>query len=142
MKKKSTKVATATHKMVDPNDPFRYGYKQQPHSGGQSFDQNGEVHTMPGMAPTIQELIEASNRGTAVRIDQRLSYPEHEDDHLYDPTDLSDLDLMKLQIEEINAKKSDAGASSSDGETQETEVSANKQTSAAESSQEPQTDSN
>ncbi len=139
MKKKSTKPAPAApHKMVDPNDPFRYGYKQQPHNGGQSFDQNGEVHTMPGMAPTIQELVEASNRGTAVLIDQRLNYPEHEDDHLYDPTDLSDLDLMKLQIEEINAKKSDVGAQS-DGETKDKEVSANKQTT-QESSQEPETD--
>jgi hypothetical protein len=126
MKKKSNKLPNPSA-VVNPADPFRYGYHQQPHSGGQSFDQNGEVHTMPGMAPTIQDLVEASNRGTAVRIDQRLSYPEHEDDHLYDPTDLSDLDAMKLQIEEINKKKSEARAQS-DGGTKDKEVSSAQQT--------------
>lgn len=76
---------------------------------GYYFQYNPKIHsqlctgkkiTQPNMSKTVKQMVELSNRGLLVPIDNRLQYPDQEDDTLINVYDLSDIDnLKRIQIE-------------------------------------------
>jgi hypothetical protein len=76
--------------------------------------------TQPGMALTVKEMLVRSQAGQLIPMDDRLVYPEEEDDTLFEINDLTDIDQMNVEYNEaqtrINDKKNDnSSPSKNDG---------------------------
>lgn len=80
---------------------FKYDKKQHTQKCG------GKKLTQPNMSYSIQEMIEASNRGLSVRVDTSLQYLDNEDDSLLQVNDLTDIDEIKETLTEFNKKRDD-----------------------------------
>lgn len=77
---------------------YRFNYDKKKHSQACK----GDKITQPNMSYSIQQMVEASNRGLTVRIDPRLRYLDDEDDTLIEVKDLTDIDVLKTNYEHVN----------------------------------------
>lgn len=76
-----------------------FGYKFQYNKKRYGQKCGGKKLTQPDMSRTVKEMVNASNRGLTVNIDNRLYYPDEVDDTLIEINDLSDIDELKEQQE-------------------------------------------